>query len=173
MAKKIDLVGKRYGRWTVLEQRKNESVKWPITYWLCRCDCGTEKLVCGQTLKNGESKSCGCWNRELRIEAWSKNGEHAPKWKGGRFTDKKGYVSLYNGHGKSRIQEHRKVMENYLMRELLEDETVHHINGVRNDNRIENLELWSSSHPPGQRVEDKVRWAKELLKLYSPESLRD
>jgi hypothetical protein len=62
-------------------------------------------------------------------------------------------------------------MENILGRPLLDDETVHHINGVRDDNRPENLELWNSRHPFGQRVEDKVNWAVELLKLYAPDRL--
>lgn len=50
---------------------------------------------------------------------------------------------------RSRIREHRLVMEGVIGRKLSREETVHHINGVRDDNRIENLELWSSSHPPG------------------------
>jgi len=57
-------------------------------------------------------------------------------------------------------------MEQHLGRALLPEESVHHINGVRHDNRLENLELWSSSHPAGQRVSDKVAWAREILALY-------
>lgn len=57
-------------------------------------------------------------------------------------------------------------MEREIGRELFKHENVHHINGNRSDNRIENLELWSISQPSGQRVEDKLRWAEEILRQY-------
>lgn len=63
--------------------------------------------------------------------------------------------------------EHRYVMEQHLRRKLFPGENVHHINGNRSDNRLENLELWTTHQPSGQRVEDKIRWAKEFLLQYN------
>jgi hypothetical protein len=67
------------------------------------------------------------------------------------------------------ITQHRFVMEQHLGRALWPDENVHHINGDRQDNRIENLELWSKVQPAGQRVVDKVAYAREILARYGEE----
>lgn len=76
-----------------------------------------------------------------------------------------GYVHLRTERGWE--AEHRVIMAAHLGRDLYDDETVHHRNGVRTDNRLENLELWASKHPKGQRVDDLVAWAKEFLARYS------
>lgn len=71
-----------------------------------------------------------------------------------------------NVQANGQILEHIYVMSEHLGRPLHKGETVHHINGDRLDNRIENLELWHRSHPSGQRVEDKIAWCIEFLSQY-------
>lgn len=87
-------------------------------------------------------------------------------WKGGRTRSTKGYVYILVPE-RGYVAAHRLAMEQVLGRELIEEENVHHKNGVKDDNRPENLELWSRSQPSGQRVADKIAWAKEILAMYS------
>lgn len=87
-----------------------------------------------------------------------------------KYVSKHGYIIIYNNHENSwtngGIFEHVYVMSEHLGRPLRKGENVHHKNGIRDDNRIENLELWSKSQPPGQRVEDKLKWCKEYIEQY-------
>jgi hypothetical protein len=79
--------------------------------------------------------------------------------------DKGGYRIARNEQGR-RVLEHRMVMAKELGRPLRSDESVHHKNGIKTDNRPENLELWVRSQPAGARVADLVAWARELLARY-------
>jgi hypothetical protein len=97
---------------------------------------------------------------------------HIPLRQKGQGTILKGYryvcvpkssTTVYAGQ---RVFEHRLVMARHLGRELTTDETVHHKNGDRLDNRLENLELWTGNHSHGQRVEDVLRNAIEALERY-------
>lgn len=66
----------------------------------------------------------------------------------------------------NRIPEHRLVMEEVLGRRLIAGENVHHKNGVRHDNTPTNLELWITQQPKGQRVEDVLEWAHQMIARY-------
>lgn len=84
----------------------------------------------------------------------------------GRSVTRSGYIQVMRG--KQQVYEHRAVMEDHLGRALLPGENVHHKNGDRQDNRIENLELWSKAQPAGQRVVDRLAHARSLIALYGP-----
>lgn len=57
-------------------------------------------------------------------------------------------------------------MERAIGRKLVAGENVHHKDGDRQNNKIENLELWTKAQPSGQRVVDKIKWAADFLRQY-------
>ncbi len=92
-----------------------------------------------------------------------------------KIVDDNGYVLLpikdhpnsrKSSHSGGRISEHRFVMSEFLGRPLFENENVHHKNGIKADNRIENLELWVVVQPKGQRPIDLIVYAREILSRY-------
>ena len=91
---------------------------------------------------------------------------------GTRTQQKSGYILVktsesYGATDGNWRAEHRIVVEKIIGRTLLPDEQVHHKNGVRWDNRPENLELWLvNSHPRGQRISDLLAWAHEIIDRY-------
>jgi hypothetical protein len=70
-----DLLGERFGSWLVLRRGRQSKTK--NSMWLCRCDCGTERIVQGTNLVWGKSKSCGCQTgtRLSNVEAGVRNVE--------------------------------------------------------------------------------------------------
>ena len=88
-------------------------------------------------------KRAGIILRGPRAQKYKSGAEH-PLWKGGRLVDKQGYVIVAVGPCRRRL-EHRVVMEAILGRRLKKSEYVHHINGIRHDNRPENLVVTAPS----------------------------
>ena len=117
----------------------------------------------------------------IHLKQWNRNGvckpikAYAP---GAGSINSAGYRVIHkpghlNSSGKGKIYEHTFVMAEHLGRALAKGENVHHINGDRSDNRIDNLELWNTSQPAGQRPADKVKYAIEILSLYAPDLLKE
>jgi hypothetical protein len=68
-----DMVGEKFGRWIVISRAKNMTSRNPR--WKCRCSCGTIKTVQGESLRNGQSTSCGCYHREFIAERNTTHGQ--------------------------------------------------------------------------------------------------
>ena len=113
--------------------------------------------------KQAKSETCG----DCRTEVGDANGNR----KGGRTRHKAGYVMVrvpeHPRAGRSPyVFEHIWVAEGLLRRHLVEGEKIHHINGIRDDDRPENLELWTRPQPSVIRVSDAVTWARSIFDRY-------
>jgi hypothetical protein len=89
-------------------------------------------------------------------------GKESPTWKGGRWKDEMGYIRIPTKPGTDEyVYEHRLVMEKKLGRKLKPEEIVHHINGIKDDNRPENLDLFpdKSAHVRYHKLEKEERYA--------------
>lgn len=101
-----------------------------------------ECIVCGKTRSFtpkqwGTRKGLFCSQVCVGI---SKTGPNHPMWKGGIYAKgNTGYLMQYDEATRTHQRQHRFLMEKLLKRKLLDNEVVHHINGKKSDNRIENL----------------------------------
>ena len=104
----------------------------------------------------------GLWHQDGRSKQWSvgKNG-YVVRWEP---------MSLHASSG-GLVYQHRQIIGDALGRRLLPSESVHHKNGNRADNRPENLELWVKAQPAGQRVDDLIEFARQILDRYESTAL--
>ena len=130
-------------------------------------------VVCGKEyktrmspsmVKKGAGKYC---SKKCLYIGRDNRGEKSSNWKGGRSIHDSGYILLKSpGHPHATylgyVREHRLVMEKHLVRYLLPSEDVHHLNGIKTDNRIENLEL-VGSRSEHLRIEHELGTYKDHL----------
>lgn len=151
-------VGNKYGMLTVVAfSHVNKHRK---AQWKCVCECGKAVVVGGNTLRGGHTQSCGCLRKETsaamcrsrvgkKNPLWGKIRESHPNWRGGRIIDNDGYIKVKNhehprsDHG-GYVPEHILVAEQALGEYIPKGQVIHHINGDKTDNRLENL-WWFAS----------------------------
>ncbi len=169
--------------WDMVERRPRETdSKRTDVFVLVECRCGNSRWTKRSRImdaKRTNSYTGLCYDcvvvengqkygrsnlPDTRPREWDDalRGENNHQWKGG-WTTKSGYIYVYmpdhpNANGDGYIAEHRLIMEKHLGRHLAKEEVVHHVNGLRWDNRIENLEVLDkhkhhSAHKPPTFVE--------------------
>lgn len=132
---RANLIGQKFGLFTVIAECGSQKGH---ALWKCKCECGNIKNLTTGVLKSGVIKSCGC--------LVYRQGKDHPNYKNGFHITGHGYkeIPIENCKKTHRYYaEHRVVMEKYLQRKLLSTEVVHHKNGNKLDNRLENLVVLS------------------------------
>ncbi len=139
---------------------------WNTTCIVCKKRMAIQRRPGGTINRGKRLCSTECRSLFRRLSYQTHNPEQQPT----KRVARNGYIRMIipgkNGESSRDVFEHRYVMEQHLGRKLFSEETVHHMNGDKAFNKLENLELFSSRHGPGQRVIDKVNFAIEMLLLY-------
>jgi hypothetical protein len=159
----IDKTGTTKGDWTVLGIVEGKPTGKGV-YWKYQCKCGVT-LETRQSPTSTKCKKCSLEEKEIENKKIKQ-------------IDRAGYIRVKSsGHPRANthgyVLEHILIVEKRIGRFVGKTETIHHINGIRSDNRDENLELWDKNHPPGQRNSEKMPfYMAELEAKCDPAALK-
>lgn len=163
MSKIIDIVGKKFGRLTVLGLSEKSTAR--RKYWICICECGNEKTVRSDGLKSGDSRSCGCLQKEVaaelksvdiyvRLKKYIKIDQDSGSWiwTGCQYSNGYGLIG-YNGKN---VLIHRLIYELFVG-SIPKNMCVCHINDVKLDISPQNLFLGTAQ----DNITDKVNKGRQ------------
>lgn len=176
MTVRYDISGMKFSLWTVLSHVHSG-------FWMCRCDCGNEKTVGSNTLRNGTSKSCGCV-KQLKPTLYTLPygieviGEYAPRgvnlyWRL-RVRPHPFFPDAKISSGGISVRRNRAVMSSILGRAISENEHIHHKDEDRSNDDPSNLELLTADdhnkhHKTGSRhsTDSKARISSGLKRAHA------
>jgi len=159
MGKLINLTDQQFGRLTVKERGKNAQNG--RVQWRCVCECGNTVLVSTKSLRNGDTRSCGCLHIEHAMELVAQRAKPI----GHERVTSKGYIEIKTEGGFKR--KNVAVMEAHIGRLMEQHEIVHHKDGNKQNNEISNLEIMQNGehttrHHTGRKATDET---KELISI--------
>lgn len=131
-----DILGIRFGRLVVTEKTSKRGIAGRNVYWKCLCDCGNTKIISGNSLRNGMTKSCGCLQFEAVYRGGFKRSDYPKTWSRklrGFIRNLDAHVCQFPGCTYTDIYGGRKL-------------NVHHIDGNKKNSETYNLISLCSSH---------------------------